>query len=450
MVKFEKADDHNHYHLKNAAEYTLWNQDKTAQVAIAQKTEAGFCLEDSAFAGGAGPATYTTGQAGNSFCWQNDKNHGGTLVMGISPGWKDVYGAYLTYQWIDISNVQPGQYNLAARVDPLNVIRESDENNGYKYLPYIVAGYVAKPVATPQTGGQKTITLDAAQFGVTGARKFRILSSPQHGTLSKTPGDGPFSASTVTYTPTPGYSGADSFTYGAINDGSDGAGAIVGGPTDYVSPTRPNGYPLNPAAATVNITTAAPSVAISGSPAGMVAGTSVQLTSTLANLTGGVTWSTTGGTITPTGLLTAPATAGTVTVTATSTANPAVTATVTIDVSGVPAPRPAYGVVAAVTPKPKKVALLGAVKTGHIGRRTIVGKVITGRKHGRVTFTATIKRKVIGRCSARVPARRTFLCKIVMKRNYPLTKVLMTAKLKFGKKSVVKRAYVVKRAARRR
>jgi hypothetical protein len=32
-VRFETADDHNHYHLKDAAEYTLWNKDKTAQVA---------------------------------------------------------------------------------------------------------------------------------------------------------------------------------------------------------------------------------------------------------------------------------------------------------------------------------------------------------------------------------------------------------------------------------
>jgi len=436
VVKFESADDHDHYHLKNAAEYTLWNQDKTAQVAIAQKTEAGFCLEDSSYAGGAGPATYTTGAAGNAFCWQHDPNHAGTLVMGISPGWKDVYGAYLTYQWIDVSNVQPGQYNLAARVDPLNVIRESDEgDNGYKFLPYTVAGYLAKPFATPQTATAKTITLDATQFGTTGARQFMILSSPLHGVLSKSPASGPFSDSTVTYTPNPGYTGADSFTYGAINNGNDGLGG------NYVTPTRPNGYPLNPAAATVSLTTTVPSVAISGAPASMVAGTSVQLTSSLANLGGGVTWSASGGAITPTGLFTAPTTAGTVTVTATSTANPNVRATVTIAVAPVPVAAPAPGLTSV---KAVSRALLSGVTTGHIGKRTVVGKVVTGPKTGTVTFTATINRTVLGRCSAKVPARHSFTCKVVLKRNYPLTKVLMTAQMKFGKKSVVQRSYVVK------
>ena len=45
-VRFESADGHNHYHLKYAAEYSLWNSQGTAQVALAQKTQAGFCLED--------------------------------------------------------------------------------------------------------------------------------------------------------------------------------------------------------------------------------------------------------------------------------------------------------------------------------------------------------------------------------------------------------------------
>ena len=43
-VVFEAADGHNHFHLKNAMRYSLWNLQKTAQVAPGQK--AGFCLYD--------------------------------------------------------------------------------------------------------------------------------------------------------------------------------------------------------------------------------------------------------------------------------------------------------------------------------------------------------------------------------------------------------------------
>ena len=74
----------------------------------------------------------------------------------------------------------------------------------------------------------------------------------------------------------------------------------------------------------------APSVAISGMPLRVVAGSRVQLTATVANLPGGVTWSATSGTITSAGLYRAPKTppmGGVVTVTATSNANPAVAGT---------------------------------------------------------------------------------------------------------------------------
>ena len=129
-------------------------------------------------------------------------------------------------------------------------------------------------------------------------------------------------------------------------------------------------------------------------------------------------------------------------VTATSTANPAVKASVTIGIAPVPPKTPLPSV--PVNTKAVGKALLSTVATGHIGKRIIVGKVTTGPKNGTVKFTATINRTVLGRCAARVPARHSFTCRIVLKRNYPLKKVLLTAQFKSGKTSVVKRSYVVK------
>ncbi len=425
LVRFENADDHNHYHLKNAAEYTLWNKEKTVQVAIAQKTEAGFCLEDTLYAGGSGGQQYSA--SSNDFCWQDGALNPGTLVMGISPGYKDLYGAYLTYQWVNVSNVQPGEYNLASRVDPGNVIRESDEtNNGYKYLPYTLAGFLAKPVVVPQSTGTQTIPLDAQQYGAPpGSRRFRIVTPPQHGTLNKSPG-GTFTDA-LTYTPNPGYKGSDTFTYAAVTNGW--------------------AYPTTPAPAAVTISGTTPSVAVSGAPASLLVGTGVQLS---ANVVGGaptVTWSASAGAISPTGLYVAPSTVpagGQVTVTATSTENASWSGSATIVIQPAPAAKPAPGARTAAAARPKP--LLSALRIRHSkNKRIIVSRVATGKKRGKIRFTATVGRKVVGRCTVKARANRAVACKIKLNRRYNLKKVRVTAKLTFAKKSVVRRAFVVKR-----
>ena len=182
-------------------------------------------------------------------------------------------------------------------------------------------------------------------------------------------------------------------------------------------------------------------VAISGAPASMTAGTSAQLSAALTNLPGGVSWSTTGGSVTPTGLVTAPANAGSITVTATSTSVPSVAASVTIAVTPVPPALPAPSV---NVKSPTGLKLLSDLGTGHVGARIIVGKVIVGPKSGRLVFTATINKTVLGRCNVKAPARHAVNCKIVLRRDYPLKRVRFTAQLKFAKTSIVRRGYVVK------
>ena len=44
-LRYETADGHNHWHLKEIARYALWNAARTAEVTPAMKV--GFCLEDS-------------------------------------------------------------------------------------------------------------------------------------------------------------------------------------------------------------------------------------------------------------------------------------------------------------------------------------------------------------------------------------------------------------------
>ena len=274
-VQFETADGHNPFHLREVGRYSLWNEARTAEAAPGQKV--GFCLYDieraeaEDYDGPSNPRVYSG--TVTQFC-DADNPSTTDLVMGTSAGWRDVYAAYLTFQWIDVSETAPGRYYLANEADPYDRVVESDETNNqvaFAGSPSVVPGYNALPVAGATTAGQPVaISLAAEQFGSPGPRQFEIVVPPQHGTLDVAPGVG-FTGPTVTYTPAPGHDGSDSFEYVA----RDGASA----------------FPLTPTRAAVAIIVgdgSGASVEISGAPASLIAGTSAALTATIANGTGPV------------------------------------------------------------------------------------------------------------------------------------------------------------------
>ena len=429
-VAFEANDSHNHFHLKRAMRYSLWNLAKTAEVAPGQKV--GFCLYDlDPITANPAPQVYVEGVT--QFC---DSGHPEStdLRMGVSSGWRDVYAKTLAFQWVDVSSTSPGTYLVASQADPDGVIWEGGGNGpetnsrSFAATPVTVPGHVAKPITAVQTGAARFITLASTTFGAPGPVRFEIVDGPAHGTLDRAPGAG-FNGPVVTYTPDPGYTGADSFTYIA-RDGSS---------TFPLAGTEPQ--------ASVSITAAAPSVAISGAPASIVAGTSAQLSATVSGVPGGVTWSASAGTISQGGLLVAPASppaGGTLTVRATSTAAPGVSAQAVVAVTPAPVAEPAPlppPVVPPVTVASTK--LLSGLSVGRIGRRVIVGTITTGPKAGRVDVIVAVGAKVLGRCGARVSPRKTVSCRIVLRRNYALAKVRVTVRFSIlGKNVAVRRGRI--------
>jgi hypothetical protein len=431
-VIFETADGHDHFHLKRAMRYSLWTADRTAPVAPGQKV--GFCLYDIEPAPQPSPPpdpeTYT--EDVTDFC-DAGNSAATSLTMGTSPGWRDVYAKHLAYQWVDVSNTPPGTYVVGSEADPDNVIWEGGgaaETNPAAFAttePVTVPGWIAQPVSVPQAGAPKAIPITALRYGSLppGDLRYRVVAGPAHGALSVPVGQtfDP-AAQALVYTPTGGYRGPDGFQYVAVSAGS--------------------AFPLSPPIASVSLTDTRPSLAISGAPAELEAGASVRLTATPANLTGGVGWSTSAGHIGTAGLLTAPDAVpkgGTIRVRATSISTPTVFGEVTIAI--VPprtGPRPGVSgrLSAGATP-------LSRVAIRRVTRRVFVGRVVTGKRGGRVTMTATFGRKVLGRCRSRVRARQGFSCRIRLKRDYPLTRVRMTARLVVGKKVTVRRAFVVPR-----
>ena len=335
LVQYETADGHNHFHLMEVGRYSLWNESKTAEAAPGQKV--GFCLYDIEHAesedwSGPHPRREYSGSV-TQFCDSNNPNTT-DLVMGTSEGWRDVYGAYLTFQWIDVSDTAPGVYYLANEADPLNRILESDETNNqvdFAEVSSTIPGYNAVPVGPVSTVEDAAVgvTLQTESFGAPGSRRFEIVTAPTHGTLSRSVGTS-FSSPSVTYTPDPGYSGPDSF--------------------EYIARDNSSVYPLNPTIAAASIDVGAlldPAVEISGAPASLIAGTSAQLTATVTDAPDGVSWSVDGvaggnsivGTVTPGGLYQAPVeppAGDDVTVRATLDDDPAIFDEVTITIDPVP------------------------------------------------------------------------------------------------------------------
>ena len=115
--------------------------------------------------------------------------------MGVTEGWRDVYKGSLTFQWIDVSDLSPGNYRMAAESDPYDIVVETDEtNNGIAVSDAIsvVPGYIAQSQTVSLRGATPTldVVLAATTFGNPGPRYFRIVTPPANGSLNVAVGDG--------------------------------------------------------------------------------------------------------------------------------------------------------------------------------------------------------------------------------------------------------------------
>nr|XP_006629031.2 PREDICTED: lysyl oxidase homolog 1 [Lepisosteus oculatus] len=102
---------HQHYHsMGEFSHYDLLDASTGRKVAEGHK--ASFCLEDT---------TCDFGHLKRYACTSH--------TQGLSPGCYDTYNADIDCQWIDITDVQPGNYILKLQVNPKYSILESDFTN---------------------------------------------------------------------------------------------------------------------------------------------------------------------------------------------------------------------------------------------------------------------------------------------------------------------------------
>ncbi|CBY23621.1 unnamed protein product [Oikopleura dioica] len=105
--KWEYHTCHKHYHsMSTFSEYSLLTINRKDRVAHSQKVS--FCLEDT---------ECKPGVAQKYHCLKE---------QAISPGCSDIYVSGVDCQWIDVTDVRPGNYVLVVEVNPQQLVKESN------------------------------------------------------------------------------------------------------------------------------------------------------------------------------------------------------------------------------------------------------------------------------------------------------------------------------------
>ncbi|XP_061457933.1 protein-lysine 6-oxidase-like [Rhineura floridana] len=113
---------HNHYHSMDAfSNYDLL--DAISQKKVAEGHKASFCLEDT---------TCDAGVRRRYACTAH--------TQGLGPGCYDTYDARIDCQWIDITDVPPGNYILKVTVNPDYLVSESDFTNNVARCDIVYTG----------------------------------------------------------------------------------------------------------------------------------------------------------------------------------------------------------------------------------------------------------------------------------------------------------------------
>ena len=100
---------HGHYHFNSFASYELRVRDQATLVKAGSKRA--FCVEDTRAA--------TSTEARRYDCTN----------QGIQAGWGDLYPSSLPCQWIDVTDVPPGDYDLWVMLNTAQLLPESDYGN---------------------------------------------------------------------------------------------------------------------------------------------------------------------------------------------------------------------------------------------------------------------------------------------------------------------------------
>jgi hypothetical protein len=118
---------HEHYHFLGYADYSLLSGDGGT---AAEGHKQSFCVEDLVQVS-MDPGVRTMGLYDNC-------GEGATGLQGISAGWADEYYPNLPCQWIDVTDIAPGDYTLQVSLNYMHRFAEADYSNNIVSVPVTI------------------------------------------------------------------------------------------------------------------------------------------------------------------------------------------------------------------------------------------------------------------------------------------------------------------------
>jgi hypothetical protein len=155
--RFVYSACHKHFHFESFARYELRVRGGATVVKSGQKRS--FCIEDLRTDPDAPYARACTtdpdcdghGQCANGVCQYNCN------YQGIQPGRGDIYESNLDCQWIDTTDVAPGEYDLWVTLNTEQLLPESDYTNDSAMIPVTVGPGADAPVPTVHVRTKKKV-----------------------------------------------------------------------------------------------------------------------------------------------------------------------------------------------------------------------------------------------------------------------------------------------------
>ncbi len=116
--QFHSSACHGHYHYDGFAAYALLDM-SGREIALGRKQA--YCMED----------TRQVAEGPNVPC----RKRYSCSEQGIQPGWGDLYGNSLDCQWLDITEVPAGDYQLRVTLNPQRALEEVTTDNNTAIVP---------------------------------------------------------------------------------------------------------------------------------------------------------------------------------------------------------------------------------------------------------------------------------------------------------------------------
>lgn len=198
---------HGHMHVDNWANFSLrianGDPNPLSWPMVSQGTKLAFCLMDYGYCSVYNQACKDS--MGTTLTSANIPNYGlggasyscSNVVQGISAGYLDIYYQYLDGMQMQLDSLMcNGNYWIVVEIDPMNMFKESNENNNVVAVPFTITKQHPKPEITVSPS-QTICSGNSLQLNATGATAYKWMANNFSATgnnITVSP------ASTTTYT----------------------------------------------------------------------------------------------------------------------------------------------------------------------------------------------------------------------------------------------------------